>query len=110
MARLLRSKQKYLARERVKHLFGLAEQCFHSYPERSDHYVDLARKVAMKARVRIPRELKKRFCKHCYCFLQPGVNCRVRTRGDKIVYYCLACKKHMRFPFVKEKNSRKKVS
>ncbi len=102
------SKQKYIARERIKHLINLAGKTFSKFPKRADHYIQLARKVAMKARVRIPSPLKKRFCKHCYRFLLPGVNCRVRTRGDKVVYYCLHCKKYMRFPFLKEKKARKK--
>ena len=102
------TKQKYIARERIKHLIELAENIFSKFPDRADHYVLLARKVAMKARVRIPSPFKRRFCKHCYKFLQPGITCRVRTKGDKVVYYCLNCKKYMRFPFLKEKKARKK--
>lgn len=108
MVKFFRFKQKYIARERIKSLITLADKVFSKNPERADHYVELARKVAMKARVRIPSNLKKRFCKHCYKFLQPGVNCRVRTRNNKVVYYCLNCKEYMRFPFLREKKLRKK--
>ena len=108
MARIFRPKQKVIARERIKKLVELAGKIFPKSPEMADHYIDLARKVAMKARVRIPSSFKKRFCKHCYKFLQPGVNCRVRTRNNKVIYYCLNCKKFMRFPFLKEKKLRRK--
>ncbi len=108
MAKFFRSKQKYIARERIKKLISLAEKVFSKNPERADHYVNLARIIAMKARVRIPSNLKKRFCKHCYKFLQPGVNCRVRTKNKKLIYYCLNCKEYMRFPFLKERKLRKK--
>lgn len=104
---IFRAKQKYIARERVKHLISFAEKVFSKDPKLANHYINLARRVAMKTRVRIPPELKKRFCKHCYVFLQPGVNCRVRTRNGKVVYYCLNCKEYMRFPFLKEKKLRK---
>jgi len=108
MVRFLKSKQKVIAKERVKTLLTLAEKSFHKNPERSNRYVELARKVAMKARARIPSELKSKFCKHCYTFLQPGVNCRVRTKNNKVVYYCLNCKNYMKFPFLREKKLRKK--
>ena len=102
------AKQKYIARERIKHLIILAQKVFSKHPKWADHYIELARRIAMKARVRIPPDLKKKFCKHCYKFLQAGTNCRVRTKNNKVVYYCFNCKKYMRFPFLKEKKARKK--
>lgn len=108
MVKAFKAKQKYIATERVKHLISFADEVFSKDPKRADHYIELARKVAMKARIRIPSNFKKRFCKHCYSFLKPGINCRVRTRNNKVVYYCLNCKKYMRFPFLKEKKLRKK--
>lgn len=104
----VREKQRKIAQERVKSLLDLAEKAFSKNPDRADHYVSLARRVAMKARIKIPSELRKTFCKHCYKFLQPGANCRVRTKNKKVVYYCLHCKKYMRFPYIREK--RKKTS
>ena len=103
-----RVKQKYIARDRVRKLIELAERVFSKNPKQACHYIKLARKVSMKARVRIPSDLKKKFCKHCYRFLKPGVNCRVRTKNEKVIYYCLNCKKYMRFPFLREKKARKK--
>ena len=96
-------KQKIIAKERIAKLFKLAEEAFPKNPERSNRYVELARKIAMKYNIRIPKELKRRFCKHCYTYLVPGVNCRVRTKKGKVVYYCFNCKKYMRFPYTKEK-------
>lgn len=110
MVHFFRAKQKHIARERVKYLINLAGKVFSNNPKRACHYILLARKVAMKARIRIPSELKKKFCKHCYRYLQPGVNCRVRTRNNRIIYYCFNCKKYMRFPFLKEKKAKRKKS
>lgn len=86
-----------IALERVKILFKEADENFKKHPERSDRYVNIARKIAMKVNLRIPRELKRKFCKHCYKYLKPGVNCRVRIRKGKVIYYCLSCKKYMRY-------------
>lgn len=107
--RFFRVKQKHIARQRIRQLIEFAEKVFPKNFERADYYISIARKIAMKARIRIPSDLKKKFCKHCYKFLQPGVNCRVRTKNNKVIYYCLNCKNYMRFPFLKEKKARKKT-
>ena len=76
-------------------LFKEAESAGQEY---SDRYVEIARKIAMKYKIKIPSELKKRFCKNCQTYLRPGTNCRVRTRNGRIIYYCQNCKKYMRYP------------
>ena len=69
---------KQIAAERINELFRQADIRFKSNPALSDRYVEIARKIAMKYKVRIPRELKRRFCKHCHKYIVPGANCRVR--------------------------------
>jgi len=90
----LRKSNKQNALERVRYLFKQAEE----HPEQARRYVELARKLAMKARLRMPQDLKRRYCKHCYSFLVPGKNCRVRTANRYITYTCLECRRYMRFP------------
>ena len=93
-----KEKQRKIALERIKVLFKEADKVFKEDNKLANKYVKIARKLAMKVNLRWPRELKRRFCKHCYCFLKPGINCRVRNKDKKMVYYCLNCKKYMRFP------------
>ena len=90
---------KKMAQERIKSLFKQAELIFPTDKKLAHRYVHLARKIAMKARIRIPRELKRRFCKHCYSYLKPGKNARVRVHGGKVIIYCAECKKFTRIPF-----------
>ena len=92
------NKYKLIAKERINTLFEQADEVFKKDKRLANRYVDLARKIAMKARISIPKELKRRYCKHCYSYLKPGVNSRIRTRDKKIIYYCMNCKKYMRFP------------
>ncbi len=87
-----------LAGRRVQQLFVQAERIFAEDKYLANRYVQLARKIAMKVRLRLPRELKRRFCKHCYAYLAPGVNCRVRTGRGKVVITCLECRKFTRIP------------
>ena len=91
--------QVKIAKERIQELFRQADVMFDEDPKLSNRYVQIARKISMKFKVRIPSQLKRKFCKHCYCFLKPGKNCRVRTHEGKVVYYCNNCKKFMRFPY-----------
>ncbi|MFC1648734.1 ribonuclease P protein component 4 [Nanoarchaeota archaeon] len=98
-------KEKKIAKERIEKLFLEADEA--SDFAYGDRYVEMARKLSMKYKVRIPSKLQKKFCKTCYKYLRPGVNCRVRTRLGKVVYFCYACKNYMRFPFVKEQKQKR---
>ncbi|MFH1063834.1 MAG: ribonuclease P [Candidatus Woesearchaeota archaeon] len=69
----------------------------------ANRYVTLARKIAMKFRVHMDSDQKRLFCKHCYRFLIPGKNLRVRVHEHRIIYYCLDCKKFWRKPVSKRR-------
>ena len=97
MVRRNKKLEKKIALERVKTLFKESELVFGKDDKLADRYVNLARKIAMKVNLKFPKDLKRKFCNHCYCYLKPGVNCRVRIREKMVVYYCLKCKKFMRF-------------
>ena len=90
---------KTIALERIKILMNKAKGVFDKNPGLANRYVTLSRKIAMKYKIRFPRELKRLFCKHCYKFLKPGKTSRVRTHKGHVVIYCLNCKRFMRFPY-----------
>ncbi|MDD1717790.1 MAG: ribonuclease P [Methanoregulaceae archaeon] len=87
-----------IARERIAVLFVQADRFFAiGRPEWSDRCVALARRIAMRQRVRIDRVHRRRFCQHCYGFLVPGVNERVRVHRGKVVVTCARCHRQTRF-------------
>lgn len=91
--------QKSIAKKRIHRLFRLAEE--YALCDRlnlSDRYVFLARKISMRYLVPIPKEFKRRFCKHCYSYLLPTVTCRVRINKGIITIYCYRCQKFTRIP------------
>jgi ribonuclease P protein subunit RPR2 len=92
---------KQIARERVTALFRQAELAFLSHPERSNRYVELARKIAMRQRVRIDREFRRKYCHYCSAYLMPGQNMRVRVHSGNVVVTCLICNKKTRYRVVK---------
>ena len=109
--------QRRIALERIKRLFELGDWIIQEYKNEdidfgkklANRYVELARKISMKYKVRIPRELKRRFCKKCHSFLVPGINLKVRidSKQKSVVYECLECGFKMRYPYVKEKEYKK---
>jgi len=92
---------KMVAKERIGVLFEQAQLAFHDHPEMSNRYVTLARRIAMRQRVRIDREFRRRYCHHCYAFLVPGQNMRVRVHRSNVVVTCGICNKKMRYRVVR---------
>lgn len=98
--------QQRIAKERIKILFDQAlRQAKKNNLKRSNRYVFLARKIAMKFNLRIPKLLRRKFCHKCYHYLLPGKNVRVRTnpKTKAVEMTCLDCKHVNRYPYVKEK-------
>jgi len=94
-------KKRKSAKESIYLLFENAEKTCSKNPKLADDYVRKARNIAMKVNLRMPKELKRRFCKHCYSYFIPGNNYRIRIKNKVLVCYCKNCKKFMRFPFFK---------
>lgn len=96
---MLKSVKKERGRQQaqlqVESLFEKAQGA--SSIEAASEFVRKARKLAMKYRMRLPTQLRRAFCRHCYTFFVQGKNVRIRTSGGKVVYSCRNCKKFMRF-------------
>jgi ribonuclease P protein subunit RPR2 len=90
-----------IAMERIEVLFGQAKTEYGAHPERSNRYVDIARKIAMRQRIRIDKGLRRQFCHHCYSFLVPGRNMRVRIHRGNVVVTCHSCNKKTRYRLVR---------
>ncbi|MHA2002386.1 MAG: ribonuclease P protein component 4 [Promethearchaeota archaeon] len=87
---------KTVAKERVEALFQRAEIIYPTNPEYAHRYVMHARKIAMSAKITIPRVLKRRVCHHCKHYLVPGKNMRFRLNhrnryGSWVAVTCLDC-------------------
>ena len=101
--------QKNIAQHRIQYLFSLAEKyALQGKLILSDRYVALARKISMKYLVPIPLEYKRRFCKHCYCYMLPPLTCRVRVHHATIIIYCSKCKKYSRIPLYNRSSTTRK--
>jgi len=92
-----------IARERIDILLSEARKNLDYDTKLSRRYTDLARKISMRTKVKIPREQKRYICKACGLPLIPGKNARVRVlKGNsRIVVTCLTCGALRRYPFSK---------
>ncbi len=86
---------KNIPKERIIELFKQAEKI-------ANRYITIARKIAMKSRIKIPPSLKRKFCKHCYKYLTPKTS-RIRIRNHQVIIYCENCKKYTRIPIKQKK-------
>ncbi|MHA1859951.1 MAG: ribonuclease P protein component 4 [Candidatus Asgardarchaeia archaeon] len=80
-----------IAIQRIGILLSKARETIKDDAELSKRYVYLARKIAMKARVRIPRKWKIWICKKCNTYLLPGYNARVRIRENRMSHLIITC-------------------
>ncbi len=94
-------KLQQIAAERIDILFREARLS----PEYANRYVFLARKIAMKLNVKIPKEYKMLFCHKCYKYFSAG-NFTVRTNAKTkaVEYKCRNCGYANRYGYAREKS------
>ena len=90
--RLTKKYLKEIALERIHTLFKEAKK----RPAYANRYVEIARNISMKVNLPMPKEYKRKYCKHCYTYFDKD-SLRVRTGKGFVSYTCLRCKKQMRF-------------
>jgi ribonuclease P protein subunit RPR2 len=96
-----RKENKQIASERISILFQMAQSVFNEEPELAQYYVNLAKNIGTRYKVKLPIELRRMNCKHCKSFIFPGINCRIRLqqrREPHVVITCFHCGGFMRIP------------
>ena len=87
-----------IARQRIEILFELAAREKPLHPERADRYVQIARAIGTRIRIRMTSQMKRMLCKHCGSNLTASER-RVRLSRGCIVATCLRCGKQTRIPY-----------
>jgi len=99
--RLSREATANIGNERIARLTDLSKEAIRENNiERARRYVTLARNIGMKTKAEMPK--KSGYCNKCLIPLMPGVNCRVRLTGRKVVTTCGECGAIKRMPYIKE--------
>ncbi len=90
--------------DRIARLISLSEQAvIDGREDRARRYVDLARRIGMKARTGIPKDW--RYCKNCLLPMMPGRTCTVRLSKHKVCVTCGSCGTVRRQPYLEEQRT-----
>jgi ribonuclease P protein subunit RPR2 len=99
---------KRIALQRMQVLFQLAKENIDDRPDLAQRYVEIAKRIAMRTRLHLPREYRLHVCKHCKRFIVPGANARVRLqprREPHVAITCLHCGGIMRIPLKRKRRN-----
>ena len=102
VSRTRENKEKKRAPQEVVALLGKAARA--KKKEDEQKIVKKARMLAMKYRLRLPVQIRRKFCKKCNSLWRIGKTLRIRTSRGKVVYTCLVCKKFRRFAYSSKKD------
>jgi len=87
-----------IARERISILFEEAESAAKKKKtEYANRYVHMARRIGMRYNVRIPSNLRRKFCRRCKKFLYPGLSSMLMEEKNFLRVECLNCGKIMKY-------------
>ncbi len=88
-----------IAEERIDRLHDLASAAAASGDhDRAREYVRLARRIAERNRLSLPREFRRFTCSGCDAYLRSGDNARVRLQNGHVVVTC-DCGHQARYPY-----------
>ncbi|WP_255194296.1 ribonuclease P protein component 4 [Natronobeatus ordinarius] len=88
-----------VAEERIERLEELARAAAAAgEDDRARYYVRLARRVAERNRLSLPRTFRRFTCDACDAYLRPGTNARVRLQNGHVVITC-ECGHQARYPY-----------
>ncbi|MDP9210473.1 MAG: RNase P subunit [Thermoproteota archaeon] len=82
-----------IATERIEILIDNALREMHNDENLSQSYAKLARKIAMRVRIRMPYLMRQLFCRKCKQFIVPGFNSRMRVGRAKVKCIRITCMK-----------------
>lgn len=88
-----------IAAERIDRLEVLArEATIAGETDRAQRYVRLARRIAERNRLELPKQFRRFTCDACDRYLRPGDNARIRLQGGHVVITC-SCGAQSRYPY-----------
>jgi ribonuclease P protein subunit RPR2 len=98
-----RAKPEYqlkIAKERIQILLEEAMKVHKDQPNLAKRYFLLAKKIGMRYNVRLPKHLKRRFCKYCFSYISEGW----RFKSGRMYVKCRDCGRTMRYPYKPRKD------
>jgi len=78
----VKDSKKQIATRRIEILFNNAISNAKNNPELAERQAQIAKKISMKFKIKMPFEVRSSFCKNCKKFIAPGIASKIRL-GNK---------------------------
>ena len=89
----MKNSKKQIAIKRMEILFNNALSNAKNNPELSQRQAEIARKISLKFKIKMPFEISSSFCKKCKQFIAPGIASKIRlgSKRKSIRITCSYC-------------------
>ena len=87
----MKSSKKQIATQRMHILFHNALSNAKNNPGLAERQAEIAKKISMKFKIKMPFELNSSFCKKCKKFIVPNISSRVRVGQSNVKSISVTC-------------------
>ena len=89
----MKSTKKQIATRRIEILFNNALSNAKNNPGLAQRQAEIAKKISLKFKIKMPFEISSSFCKKCKKFIAPGIRSKIRlnSKPKSIRITCLYC-------------------
>ena len=88
----MKNSKKEIASRRILILFENAISNSRNNPELSQRQAHIAKKIAMRFKIKMPWQIRSSFCKKCKKFIVPGTTSKVRIGRSNVKSIRITCK------------------
>jgi ribonuclease P protein subunit RPR2 len=89
----MKNSKKQIATKRIEILFNNALSNAKNNPGLAQRQADIAKKISLKFKIKMPFEVRSSFCKNCKKFIAPGIASKIRlgSKPKSIRITCTYC-------------------
>ena len=89
----MKNSKKQIATKRMQILFHNAISNAKNNPRLAEKQAEIAKKISMKFKIKMPFEISSSFCKRCKKFIAPGITSKIRlgSKPKSIRITCSYC-------------------
>ena len=88
----MKNSKKEIASRRILILFENAISNARNNPQLSQRQAQIAKKIAMRFKIKMPWQIRSSFCKKCKKFIVPNISSRVRIGRTNVKSIRITCK------------------
>ena len=89
----MKNSKKEIATQRILILFDNAVSNARKNPKLAEQQAQIARKISMRFKIKMPWQIRQSFCKKCKKFIAPGIASKIRlgSKPKSITITCSYC-------------------